>query len=178
MQPTIINRKLYAAVYAYNEGLPELTDVMNKVRQKLDANKVESDKFQRGIDSLKEMNEKLRALIAEHNTWQDVDSQLRILPDLLEVGVSVFNKRWQAQRIRIEPYYTSKEEESSVLYKSSDRLKQADGLLSAAIDANDQREVGAAFENYCSTASDRFFYVDKSVMGLCEKLSLIRKELD
>lgn len=180
-QPTIVNRKLYFAVYAYNGSLPELTDVMNRVREKINAIAPQSETvkhFQKGIDSLKEMNAKLDALIKEHNTWQDVDNQLRILPDLLDAGVSVFNKRWQAQRARIEPFYTSKEEETSVLYKSSVLLKGADDLLGSAIDENDPGGVRIAFENYCSQASDRFFYVDKSVMELCEKLSLIRKELD
>ena len=179
-QPTIINRKLYSAVYAYNESLPELTKVMNKVREKFNAIAPQSEmaKFQKGIDSLKELNTKLSALIAEHNTWQDVDTQLRILPDLLDAGVSVFNKRWQSQRARIEPFYTSNENESSVLYKSSVRLKGADDMLGAAIVENDPGGVRIAFENYCSQASERFFYVDKSVMELCGKLSLIHNELD
>lgn len=174
-QPTIVNRKLYAAVYAYKESLPEPTDVMKRVRERINAIAPESEPvkhFQKGIDSLKEMNSNLGALIAEHNTWQDVDNQLRILPDLLEAGVSVFNKRWQSLRARIEPFYTGNDD------KSSQRLIEADDLLGAAIVGNEPDEVRRAFENYCSEASDRFFYVDKSVLELCEKLRLIRNELD
>lgn len=178
-QPTIVNRKLYNAVYAYNGSLPELRQVMNEVREKFNAiAPAETAKFQKGITSLKELNTKLSELIAEHNTWQDMDTQLRILPDLLDAGVPVFNNRWQNQRTRIAPFYTSSEDPSSVLYKSSVLLKGADDLLQAAILGNDPGDVRMAFENYCSQASDRFFYVDKSVMELCEKLSLIRNELD
>ena len=180
-QPTIVNRKLYSAVYAYNGSLPELKEVMNRVREKFNAIAPPSEiaKFDRGINSLKELNTKLRDLIAEHNTWQDLDNQLRMLPDLLaDAGVSVFNKRWQKQRVGIVPFYTSNEDKSTVLYKSSERLKEADEQLSAAIVENEPEGVGKAFDNYCSQASERFFYVDKSVMELCEKLSLIRTELD
>lgn len=174
-QPTMINRKLYSAVYAYNGSLSELTQVMNRVREKIGTIAPQSETvkhFQKGIDSLKEINAKLGSLIAEHNTWQDVDNQLRILPDLLDAGVAVFNKRWQSQRARIVPFYSSNDDKSSL------RLKDADDLLGAAIVENEVDGVRRAFENYCSEASDRFFYVDKSVMELCEKLSLIRNELD
>lgn len=175
-QPTVINRKLYAAVYAYKESLPEPTDLMNRVRERINAIAPESDTakhFQEGIDSLKDINTRLGALISEHNTWQDVDNQMRILPDLLEAGgVPAFNKRWQSLRVRIEPYYTNSEDKSSL------RLKEADELLGAAIVENESDGVRRAFDNYCSEASDRFFYVDKSVLELCEKLRLIRNELN
>ena len=180
-QPTIINRKLYAAVSAYNGNIPELPEVMNRVRERFNAIAPPSEtaKFERGISSLKELNTKLRVLIDEHNTWQGAETQLRALLDLLDdAGVSVVNKRWQKQRVSIEPFYTSNEDKSSVLYKSSVRLKEADEQLTAAIVENELEGVRKAFDNYCSQASERFFYVDKSVMELCERLSLIRKELD
>jgi hypothetical protein len=175
IQPTIINRKLYAAVYAYKENLPEPTDLMNKVREKINAIAPDSERvkhFENGINSLKQINTQLGVLTAEHNTWQDVDNQLRMLPDLLEAGIPVFNKHWQSLRTRIAPYYANSDDKSSV------RLKKADELLDAAIAENEVDAVRRAFDNYCSEASDRFFYVDKSVLELCGKLKLIRNELD
>lgn len=175
IRPTMINTKLYAAVYAYKESLPEPTDLMNKVWARINAIDPKSatvEHFQNGIDSLKDINTRLGVLIAEHNTWQDVDNQLRILPDLLEAGVSVFNKRWQNLRVRIQPYYANSQDISSL------RLKDADEFLGAAIVANESERVRKAFDNYCSEASDRFFYVDKAVLELCEKLSEIRDQLN
>jgi transposase len=174
IRPTMVNTKLYAAVYAYKESLPEPTGLMNKVLERINAIAPDSDTakhFQNGIDSLKDINTRLGLLIAEHNSWQDVDNQLHILPDLLEVGIPKFDKRWQSLRVLIAPYYANSEDKSSL------RLKKMDEVLGAAIAANDLERVRKAFENYCSEASDRFFYVDKAVLELCEKLSDIRDEL-
>ena len=44
--------------------------------------------------------------------------------------------------------------------------------------SNDSENVRKAFENYYSEASDRFFYVDKSVLELCERLTVIRNDLE
>lgn len=172
IQPTIVNRKLYQAVYAYNEGLPEPTDLMARVIEKLSAIDSGSEKvkqFQKGIESLRDINTKLGTLIREHNTWQDVDTQMRVLPDLLEAGVPAFNKRWQTLRPRIEPYYEQ---------SGDSGLKDADELLGAAIANNDPGKVKTAFEIYYRVAADRFYYVDKSVLELCDQLSMIRDELE
>ena len=97
-QPTIINRKLYQAVYAYNENLPVPTVLMNNVWEKIKAIAPDAEKvkhFQKGIDLLKEINSNLKELIAEHNSWQDVEGQLRMLGGLLaDASIIVFNKVW------------------------------------------------------------------------------------
>jgi hypothetical protein len=174
-QPAVINKNLYFAVFAYNNNVPELLRTMNKVHEKFPP---ETGNFEKGINSLRELNAKLSALIDEHNTWQDADNQLRGLFDLLEDGVVLFNKRWQKLRAGLETFYVSDEEESSVLHESSVRLKEADELLESAIADGDPEGVRRTFENYCSQASERFFYVDKSVMELCNRLSQIRDELN
>jgi len=175
-RPTVVNRKLYAAVYAYKENLPEPTDLMEKVRTRINAIAPDSDKakrFQNGIDSLKEINTKLGELISEHNTWQDVDRELRSLPDLLaDAGIPPFKRRWEREREKIQSFYLNSADKSSV------RLKEAQETLDAAVASNVQEEVLREFENYCSEASDRFFYVDKSVLELCERLRMIRNQLD
>ena len=175
-QPSKINLRLYQAVYAYNQTLPEPTDLMNKVRERLNAIAPGSEKvahFQKGIDALKEINANLKNLIAEHNSWQEVERDLRVLPDFLtDAGIPAFNKRWLKVRAQIEPYYSNSDDKSSI------RLKGADEMVGSAVAENNPEDVQKAFENYWSEASDRFFYVDKSVLELCERLRLIRSELD
>jgi CHAT domain len=177
-QPSIINRKLYNAVSTYNQNLSELPEVMTKVLKQLSTDQAEAEKFERGITALKQLNGTLHDLISEHNVWQDIDGLLQMLPDLLvAAGAQVFEKRWLPLRKRIEPYYTSQEDESSVLFQTSKRLKEADGELTAAVATGDAGEVGSAFRDYYDSASERFYYVDKSVKELCEKLTSIRDEL-
>ncbi|HZI85527.1 MAG TPA: hypothetical protein VFD48_01750 [Pyrinomonadaceae bacterium] len=175
-EPGRINLRLYQAVYAYNETLPEPTDLMNRVRERINAIAPGAEKvilFQKGIDALKEINANLKALIAEHNSWQEVERELRVLPDFLaDAGIPAFNKKWLKVRAQIEQYYSSGNDKSSL------RLKKADERVGSAVAANDPEAVQKTFETYWSEASDRFFYVDKSVLALCESLKSIRSELD
>lgn len=175
-EPGRINLRLYQAVYAYNQTLPEPTDLMNKVRERINAIAPGAEKvmrFQKGIDALKEINANLKALIAEHNSWQEVERDLRVLPEFLaDAGIPAFNKKWLKVRAQIEQYYSSGTDKSSV------RLKKADERVGSAIAENDAEAVQKTFETYWSEASDRFFYVDKSVLALCERLKSIRSELD
>lgn len=175
-EPGRINLRLYQAVYAYNETLPEPTDLMNKVRERINSIAPGAEKvmhFQRGIDALKEINANLKALIAEHNSWQEVERDLRVLPEFLaDAGIPAFNKKWLKVRAQIEQYYSSSTDKSSL------RLKKADERVGAAIAENNAEAVQKTFETYWSEASDRFFYVDKSVLALCERLKSIRGELD
>lgn len=175
-EPGRINLRLYQAVYAYNETLPEPTDLMNKVRERINSIAPGAEKvmhFQRGIDALKEINANLKALIAEHNSWQEVERDLRVLPEFLaDAGIPAFNKKWLKVRAQIEQYYSAGTDKSSL------RLKKADERVGAAIAENDAEAVQKTFETYWSEASDRFFYVDKSVLALCERLKSIRGELD
>jgi hypothetical protein len=174
-QPTRINKALYAAVFAYNQNVPDLLKTMNRVHEKFPA---ETGNFEKAINSLRELNNKLTVRIDEHNAWQEADTKLRGLLDLVEDGVAIFNRHWQKLRTTLQRFYASDEEQSSILCESSVRLKSADELLESVIADNDQEGLRMAFRNYCSQASERFFYVDKSVMELCDRLSLIREDLN
>lgn len=177
-QPTKINSKLFAAASIYNDSLPKIRDVMNQVREKFkqEAPASESARFEKGVDSLRELNTKLKRLIEQHNTWQEMDTQLGMLKDFFEFGPPAFVRRWRTLRVRIEPLYASDEAESSNLQRSSLRLKEADEMLERAI-TNAPNEVQEAFNIYCSRASDRFYDVDKSLLELCGQLKLIRDEI-
>ena len=73
--------------------------------------------FQEGITSLERMNEELDALIQEHNTWQDADSDLRVLTDVLEESMAAFNKPWQRLKAKTAPLYRGKTDNGQSISK-------------------------------------------------------------
>lgn len=176
IQPGRINMKLYAAIASENSFLSTLIKLMEDVCAGLrgvDKAAAKLDEFQKNIDFLKDIQSQLDTLIKEHNTWQEVDNDLRYLPGILEdLGLTALDKMWHKQKSKTALLYAGKTEDWAT------DLQAEDGRLEEAIKTNDSNLAKKSIQNYCAQASERFFYVDKSLLELCEQLRKARQQFD
>ena len=187
-QPTEINKKLLRAIYVENDRLPDLINIMNRVCDRM--KEVESEaanvpRFEKGITSLKSLTSKLKSLVEEHDTWQEVEGQLPQIGEWLEANLAKFSKKWETTRAKIKPYYsgTTEAEEWMTDFQQDDKALEDALQLGMSQTATPEAiaEARAAaissFKSCYSRAKWRFFEVDKQLLSNCVTLSEIRKEL-
>lgn len=182
-QPERINRKLYAEINAANRvRLPNLIKLMKIESDKLiDRNpRLEEriSRFKKGIAALELMHSDLASLINEHNVWQEADSTLRTLEDVLaddvqEQKISAgFIKPWQRLKAKTANLYSARTDEWAEDLQKAD--KDFEDVIAKSLDF---KAALMAFRNYSNAARYRFFKVDKSLLELCRKLSKVREDV-
>jgi Effector-associated domain 1 len=187
-QPTDINKKLLRAMLAENDRLPDLIEIMNRVCDRM--KEIESEaanvpRFEKGITSLTSLTSKLKSLVKEHDTWQEVEGKLPQIGEWLEADLTKFFKKWETIRAKIKPYYsgTAEAEEWMTDFQQDDKALEEALVLGTAEGATPETIAKArataisSFKSYYSKAKWRFFEVDKQLLSNCVTLSEIRKEL-
>lgn len=129
VQPSRINDRLKIAVTALR--LPKLIEVMEKVCNELcRINKIRAEdkvkQFRTSIGSLKEISIDLGKLLQEHDDWQRVDNELRMLETFLETGAVSIEPLWPSLSARVTPLYEGNDEPWAIsLKKTEQELKEA-----------------------------------------------------
>jgi hypothetical protein len=187
-QPTEINKKLLRAINAENTRLPDLLEIMNRVCERMKEIETEAanvPRYEKGIISLKSLSSKLKSLVEEHDTWQEVEGKLSQIKDWLEADLTKFFKKWDLIRAKIKPYYTgtTESEEWMTDFQQNDTALEealqrgmAEGATPETV-AKARADAIDSFNSYFNKAQWRFFDVDKQLLSNCETLSKIREEL-
>jgi hypothetical protein len=159
-QPLIINQRLNEA--RRDVGLAELVYALTTVRNhlgqpELDRSRV--SRFEAAIDNLAELYFKLKALVEDHDKWQEIDIILRRIRSnltLFELKMS-----WQQLNELTESMYRDRPESWAVKFQS------IGSKLGSAISKEDFEAAKEPFQQYYGHASDRFIRVDKALKRLC-----------
>ena len=157
--------------------LRDLINGLSVIRDKIvDEGIDESDsisKFEAGILSLSRVSECLGALVKEHDSWQRVDADLRVL-----------GNRFVAESLIEEALYDLPDLQERVerlcQYKSGSeisRLEKCSQSLHNALALNQPTKVRSSFYRYHAAALDVFVQVDLDLLYRCKELREIRTAL-
>jgi CHAT domain len=171
-QPAAINRQLRLAVGAMR--LSDLRNMVQLVRDKLSAQggKPEIvDKFNQGIADLTRMDSELRALMAEHDVWQESVTLFTALEPLVQ-NLPVFKMIWDQLKAKTTRFYTDKAGE-----EWADDLKSEEAALDTAINKNNVDAAQDQFGLFERDGKQRFWDVDKEIKKKCKELIEIRSKM-
>lgn len=165
VEPSRVNQRLTAAY----QNLP-MAQLISGFKQVLDSIKSFSPaaagtlKLQEGVESLESLNASLAALVNEHDGWQRVDVELRLIEDSLQTDLGEFASLWPFLSEVVGPLVSGRDE------AWAESLRRDGEMLQSALDANDSQGARRYFRNYRARASRRFFQVDTELLELCRAL--------
>ena len=157
--------------------LPDLIKYLSVVKDQIVAeNAGELDSiatFEEGLSTLSRISCRLNDLVKEHNSWQRIDSKLRVfgngfIPGVIDEENSIDLSDLQEKIARLCQVKTG----SEIL-----RLQQCNQSLTDALALNEPKAVRASFYRYHAAALDVFVQVDLALLHLCEELRGIRTAL-
>lgn len=170
-----LNTKLVTV--AEQLALQSLKQALDRVIQRLPADAAEDQvrALQASASAVDEMREGLERLLDEHDTWQDVDRELREIAASLALDRSRFARSWPQQHIRVQELSAGSTEAWATALRTVDAPK-----LTAAIESNgafDGARLARAFGDYRLHAGKGFFQLDKDVLDACEALARLDQPL-
>ncbi len=173
-QPSRINTRLNQTARALR--LPELTEAMKAVCGELRRLSLTSDKvrqFEEGVAALCALNQRLIALVNDHDQWQEVDTELRLIEpvpaqSLIEPGLSQYltdlEFPWSRLKERMQSLCNGYSESWALAFKAQTEK------LDCAIAAQNAERARQCLRLYRRQAGDRFFKVDLTLKRQCEEL--------
>lgn len=165
IHPTRINERLKEA--ARDLPLATLLQAMDAVERRSAARGLDPGKLrqvEQGGATLRQIGEDLDRLIAEHDTWQEVELELCQIEDHLEQNIKQLQWFWPDLKAKAEP----------LCGDASNRWMQeflrASAQLDRALAGQDTNAIIAQFRSARSRAGLCFFQADKRLKELCAAL--------
>lgn len=149
-------------------GLPlrDLVDSLTGVYERiagLDLDPQKVAQFKVDVDNLRRLNDDLDTLRDDHNQWQEVDCNLRLIEDHLDAGPDPLRQSWPRLRKRTERLCSARTDDLAVEFRTAgEKLDRA--ILNRTDDSVE------LFRDFRSQAGRLFFRVDFSMKSLCEDL--------
>jgi hypothetical protein len=173
IQPPRINGALVATVRALR--LPALRQAMTSLRNSLAQLQLEADQlepFDEAVTELEKLGEGLALMVRDHDMWQAIESELRLIEDTLVVEVpgkadSTLAEGWPMLKGMVEPLYADSEDGWAVALQSDARQ------IDAALAATDARRSRGFFRSFRHRAGQRFFQVDGRLKQHCDELQRV-----
>jgi hypothetical protein len=131
----------------------------------LDPEKVKA--FQSGVDALGKLEKELGDLVDQHDLWQTLEVELRLIETLVDINLDQFGMDWPDIKQKAEPLYiSSKGEWANALMEESNAIGEA-------LSNNNLVKVRRSFRNYQRRTANRFYQVDLELKALCGNLRQI-----
>jgi hypothetical protein len=166
--PARINTLLNYAARALR--LPALCEALTRVCNDLIALNLDPDKvktFQSGVDALSKLEGTLNDLVEEHDLWQNLEVELRLMETLLDRDLDQFCADWPDIKQKAETLYAASTDDwANALREDSKTLDE--GACSA-----DPAKVRRGFRNFQRRVANRFYQVDIELKTLCGNLRQI-----
>ncbi len=161
-QPAIINTLLNHSARALR--LSELLAALQRVCDTMVSLQLDSDKvntFQAGVDALGKLNQALNSLVEDHNRWQLLDRDLRLIDASIDRDLEDLELWWPDIKLKAEQlYWDCPDAWASALKKQSENLEDA-------LSMRDVIKVRRGFRTYQHRAANRFYQVDVELKNLC-----------
>ena len=171
LQPSRINARLNQV--AHHLPLLELVQDLTVVRDHmiqthLDRERVRQfHEFEKGIDELARLDEKLTTCVSQHDQWQEVDVELRLIQDNMERDMAELELSWLSLQDKAASLYSSSAEEWARQLRA-----ESEGLRNAIL-AQNLAQMKKHFRKYHWCAEHQFNRVDQDLKMLCEQLRII-----
>jgi hypothetical protein len=162
-QPPKINVQLVEA--ARKLGFAKLVYAMTRVREHLSESDVDRGRatlFEGAIHNLADLYHRLTELIAEHDRWQQIDSDLRLIRN--DSSLDTLMLTWEVLRGMAEPVYRGRAE------PWARSLASVVERLDRAVADKNVKEAREPFQQFYGHASNRFIQVDKALRKLSTDL--------
>lgn len=172
-QPVRINTRLVDS--ARTLRLPSLLEALNGISAELASlqlNETKIGEFQFGLTAITQLAASLEILLKEHDDWQAVDSEIRMIDSLQDTDPTALELSWSDLEERVTPLYTSSEEQWA-----KDLADSCIKLVEAQKTGNPKR-IRRAFKGFWREANHRFFQVDIDLKALCGSLRQIGEPLN
>jgi hypothetical protein len=171
--PTRINTLLNHA--ARDLRLPDLWNALVRICKELNSLNLDPEKvdaLQSGVAELYQLNKTLDELVDEHDRWQTLDIELRLIETSVDRDQDQLGMDWFDVKQKGESLYVSVTEDWAKALKS-------DGdALDEALGGNNPVKVRQRFRSFQRRASNRFYQVDLELKALCGDLRKIGEPLD
>jgi hypothetical protein len=155
LEPHAINKamKAVAASLALDKLIEGLAEYQRTARLDPETQR----QFQMSLEALAGTTGRLTDLIREHDTWQEIDQELRLIEANLVYGPMQLQTSWPYLKERAEP-----------LYGSHGALAEGAGRLDTALESGDLPGIQRAFREYLNRAFFAFYRVDSNLKSFCE----------
>ena len=159
--PSPINARLISTVQGMDLGA--LVYIMQGIHHSCEEANVEAgllERIAKGLDALRSLHEHLTGLSNDHEQWQPIDNLLRLPNASIDDIISL----WDTLKAQASELYATSAEQWAL------DLRADEARIDQAMQHNDPRALAQQFVSYRSRAMRRFFYVDKQLKKLCDKL--------
>ncbi len=173
VEPSRINGLLTAA--ARELRLPSLADALRSIRAAAEQHGVsgpDMDRLRLGASAVESLRDALGDLVEQHDRWQQIDSDLRLLSKDTEPPMEDMELVWPGMKSFVGAVAGSSGE------GWARALAQATAELDAAQAAGDMTRVLKLFPRFRQRAILRFFEVDHCLKELCDQIGRIGGPLD
>lgn len=149
--------------------LSALTTIRDQIAlYQLDATaRAQFEIFAEGVTAMARLNARLGVLVATHDTFQEVDDELRRVKELLSQDVDELIVAWSDIRQLAQRLYEVE------LGDWASRLSENSRLLDQAVAANEPGKIRRAFRTFHHQALRSFHKVDQDLLSLCAELQQI-----
>jgi hypothetical protein len=117
-----------------------------------------------GSAALEQLHESLAQLIAEHDTWQEIELELHRVEEQPGQHEQELEWLWPDLQARLAPLWAGCSD------RWTQNLRQAGEKLEHALAAQDPAAVMVAFQSFRRQAGLCFFQADKKLKNLCRSL--------
>jgi hypothetical protein len=166
--PSQLNARLNTK--ARDLRLPALVDALEGIHTSMvgrDLNAENVHDFKAGLDGLRNLECVLSNLVEDHDKWQVVETELRLVENFLERDISELEANWPGLKEMAEPLYSSGSDPAATGFKIiSEKLE-------GAISAHDPVRIKQFFRSYRSKAAKRFYEVDALLKRHCNDLRMV-----
>lgn len=172
LQPSTINHRLIGAARALRlEQIVASLAAIRDALQQLKADSTRTTQFTSGVAALQQLNNRLQALMIEHDQWQEVQRILGRIEDVMLHDLNELEFSWPDLRDRVNLLcQVHKGEWVDLFCQDRDQLDKA-------ITAQNPVRIRSYFQRYRQRAGNRFFQVDTQLKELCAELRKVGDSL-
>ncbi len=172
LYPSTINQRLSMAARMLRLG--ELIEVMVAIQRALNdalAEATQFEQFQRGVEALRTVDQRLAQLISDHDQWQAVERILSRIEDVMIHDLTELEFSWPELRTKVAQLCPADQNEWG-------QLLQADSSqLDKALAEQNPLLIQRYFRRYRQRAGSRFYQVDVMLKAQCEELRQVGEPL-
>lgn len=172
-QPSRINAQLVATTKALR--LDNLENAMRIIQASLTDSNIDvevSTEVANGVTALSDLDQRINALVEEHDRWQEIDDELRRVEASLLSGIEELEDAWYDLEPMTRALVNDKEG------KWTNDLEQVVDSLKEALGERVVVTVKRNFRRYRSQVGRRFREVDLELLSLCQDMKSVGVSLD
>jgi hypothetical protein len=127
--------------------------------------------FRDGLLAFKTLDASLQQILHDHESWQDLDFELRQVENMLERDLAELEFSWQMIKEKAAPLIENRPEPWAL------ELAKYRQALDEALPTASPLKIRQAFRNFRHEAGSRFYKIDLDLNTLCGELRQVGQPL-